>query len=157
MGDELKFIDFHQLKIENNKYAKEIDEKNDSLMKFKINSGKIAAELLVSKKTLNSLLEQITKYESEIKEKEDIIAQSKVALNELENKRAKLNLKKRTLQSQADQMKEPANSDIPNTMTYVVQKRTQEKLLYEKKNLERKILIAQSVYEKAKKAMGIHW
>lgn len=66
-----------------------------------------------------------------------------------------MNLKKRTLQSQADQMKEPANSDIPNTMTYVLQKRTQEKLLYEKKNLERKILIAESVYDKARKALDM--
>lgn len=101
-------------------------------------------------------MSQITKYELEIKEKQDMINQSKVNLVELENKRSKLNLKKRTLQSQADQMKEPSNSDIPNTMTYVVQKRTQEKLLYEKKNLERKILIAESVYEKARKALGLH-
>ena len=50
-------------------------------------------------------------------------------------------------------MKSPTNSDIPNTMAYVTEKRLQEKYLYEKKNLERKITIAQSIYEKAKKAL----
>ena len=28
MGDDLKFIDFHQLQIENKKHVKEIDENN---------------------------------------------------------------------------------------------------------------------------------
>lgn len=111
-------------------------------MKFKISSGKIAAELLQSKKTLNDFMKQIAKHEDDIKQKEELIKQSNANLAEIKNKQSKLNLKKRTLQSQADQMKQPANSDIPNTMTYVLQKRTQEKLLYEKKNLERKILIA---------------
>jgi hypothetical protein len=46
MGDELKFIDFHQLQIENKKYVKEIEEKNQKLLDSKISSGKISAELL---------------------------------------------------------------------------------------------------------------
>ncbi len=41
-------------------------------------------------------------------------------------------------------------------MAYVLQKRKEEKLLYEKKNLERKILIAEPMYEKAKKALGLY-
>jgi len=40
-------------------------------------------------------------------------------------------------------------------MAYVLQKRTEEKLFYDKKNLERKILIAMPLYEKAKKAVGL--
>lgn len=70
MGDELKFIDFHQLQIENKKYVKEIEEKNDALMKFKISSGKIAAELLESKKTLNDVVGTISTSENLIKEKD---------------------------------------------------------------------------------------
>jgi hypothetical protein len=53
MGDELKFIDFHQLQIENKKYVKEIEEKNQKLLDSKISSGKISAELLEAKKKLN--------------------------------------------------------------------------------------------------------
>jgi hypothetical protein len=41
------------------------------------------------------------------------------------------------------------------TMAYVLQKRKEEKLLYEKKNLDRKILIAMPLYEKSKRALGI--
>jgi len=40
-------------------------------------------------------------------------------------------------------------------MAYVLQKRKEEKLNYEKKNLERKILIAMPMFDKAKKALGI--
>ena len=53
-------------------------------------------------------------------------------------------------------MKSPNNTtEIPDTMAYVLQKRKEEKLNYEKKNLERKILIAMPMFEKAKKALGI--
>ena len=40
MGDDLKFIDFHQLQIENKKHVKEIDEKNKKLLALKLNAGK---------------------------------------------------------------------------------------------------------------------
>lgn len=46
MGDELKFIDFHQLQIENKKYVKQIEQKNQKLLDAKISSGKISAQLL---------------------------------------------------------------------------------------------------------------
>ena len=46
MGDELKFIDFHQLQIENKKYVKQIEEKNQKLLDSKISSGKIGTDLL---------------------------------------------------------------------------------------------------------------
>jgi hypothetical protein len=40
MGDDLKFIDFHQLQIENKKYVKEIDDKNAKLLELKLATGK---------------------------------------------------------------------------------------------------------------------
>ena len=40
MGDDLKFIDFHQLQIENKKYVKDIDQKNADLLDLKIATGK---------------------------------------------------------------------------------------------------------------------
>jgi hypothetical protein len=54
MGDELKFIDFHQLQIENKKYVKEIEEKNEKLLDYKIDSGKIGTQLLEAKRLLNN-------------------------------------------------------------------------------------------------------
>lgn len=39
MGDVLHYIDFHQLQIENKQYNKRIDERNDELLKLKMNTG----------------------------------------------------------------------------------------------------------------------
>ena len=39
MGDDLKFIDFHQLQIENKKHVKDIDDRNSKLLTLKINAG----------------------------------------------------------------------------------------------------------------------
>jgi len=99
---------------------------------------------------------QITKYEKEITEKEKIIVDLENSKVDHEDKRFKLNEKKRKLLTQAEQMKSPNNTtDIPDTMNYVFQKRTEEKLLYARKNLERKIVIATPLFEKAKKNLGI--
>lgn len=43
-SQELKFIDFYQLQIENKKYMKEVDEKNKMLLKLKMTIGKISQD-----------------------------------------------------------------------------------------------------------------
>lgn len=73
MGDELKFIDFHQLQIENKKYVKEIEEKNEKLLEYKIDSGKIGAQLLEAKRLLNNDVSSIGKFQNDIEEKERTI------------------------------------------------------------------------------------
>lgn len=40
MGDDLKFIDFHQLQIENKKYVNDINDRNKKLMSLKMTTGK---------------------------------------------------------------------------------------------------------------------
>ena len=52
MGDDLKFIDFHQLQIENKKHVKDIDDRNKKLLTLKLNSGKTV-------QTLNSLKKKL--------------------------------------------------------------------------------------------------
>ena len=61
MGDDLKFIDFHQLQIENKKHVKDIDERNKKLLSLKLNSGKTVQTLNSLKKRLQ---EAIRKQES---------------------------------------------------------------------------------------------
>jgi polyhydroxyalkanoate synthesis regulator phasin len=115
MGDELKFIDFHQLQIENKKYVKEIEEKNQKLLDSKISSGKISAELLEAKKKLNEIVNQISKLEKEIAEKQRNIVELQRAKVDHEDKRHTLNEKKRKLLTQAEQMKSPNNTtEIPD-------------------------------------------
>jgi len=52
MGDDLKFIDFHQLQIENKKHVKDIEERNKKLLSLKLNSGKTVQTLNGLKKKL---------------------------------------------------------------------------------------------------------
>lgn len=58
-SNDLEFIDFHQLQIENKKYVKEVDEKNKLLLKLKMTIGKISQDK-------NKLKEQLTKKINEL-------------------------------------------------------------------------------------------
>lgn len=65
-GDGLKFIDFHQLEIENQKHMKEIDEENKTLLKLKNESGHINT-------MLKNMKDELDKKEKELRDKiEDI-------------------------------------------------------------------------------------
>jgi hypothetical protein len=52
MGDDLKFIDFHQLQIENKKHVKEIEERNKKVINLKTSQAKIVL-------TLNNLKKKV--------------------------------------------------------------------------------------------------
>ena len=58
MGDDLKFIDFHQLQIENKKHVKDIDERNKKLVALKQTKGK-------TDQTLSSLWNNLETAEKE--------------------------------------------------------------------------------------------
>ena len=67
-NNELQFIDFHQLQIENKKYVKEVDEKNKLLLKLKMTIGKITQDKNNYKKDLSDELEKLKKCKDEISE-----------------------------------------------------------------------------------------
>ena len=58
-SNELEFIDFHQLQIENKKYVKEVDEKNKLLLKLKMTIGKITQDKNKSKDKLNKEIKNL--------------------------------------------------------------------------------------------------
>lgn len=120
MGDELKFIDFHQLQIENKKYVKEIEEKNEKLLEYKIDSGKIGAQLLDAKRLLNNDVSSISKFQNDIENKQLTITELEKSKLDIEKKNLKLTDKKRKLTTQAEQMKSPTNSDIPNVTSLLI-------------------------------------
>ena len=66
-NNELQFIEFHQLQIENKKYVKEVDEKNKLLLKLKMTIGKITQDKNNYKKKLNVELQQLAENKKEIK------------------------------------------------------------------------------------------
>lgn len=75
MGDDLKFIDFHQLQIENKKHVKDIDERNKKLVQLKHTKGKTEA-------TLNKLKSELAKSDVTAADKEEI-DKMKIELEEI--------------------------------------------------------------------------
>jgi predicted nucleic acid-binding Zn-ribbon protein len=71
MGDDLKFIDFHQLQIENKKHVKDIDERNKKLLSLKLNSGKTVQTLNSLKKKLQDAMRMQESINRDMKTKED--------------------------------------------------------------------------------------
>ena len=66
-NNELQFIDFHQLQIENKKYVKEVDEKNKMLLKLKMTIGKITQDKNNYKNKLTNELQKSMDHSREIK------------------------------------------------------------------------------------------
>ena len=66
-NNELQFIDFHQLQIENKKYVKEVDEKNKMLLKLKMTIGKITQDKNNYKNKLTNELQRSMDNRKEIK------------------------------------------------------------------------------------------
>jgi len=81
MGEDLKFIDFHQLQIENKKFVKDIDDRNKSLLDLKLESTTTVQTLNRIKKSLfdsmndavNFDRDKLAKTESLRKKEDDII------------------------------------------------------------------------------------
>ena len=80
MGEDLKFIDFHQLQIENKKHVKDIDDRNKKLLQLKLDSGKIVQglnelkkKLTEATKTQEELARKLADYnQSLLKKREDV-------------------------------------------------------------------------------------
>lgn len=110
MGDDLKFIDFHQLQIENKKHVKDIDERNKKLLSLKLNSGKTVQTLNGLKKRLNDAI----KLQDSIANDENMkTAKSKRTVLDIDKARKEINkakfLKKQqlALQLQITNMPDP--------------------------------------------------
>lgn len=110
MGDDLKFIDFHQLQIENKVYVKEIDEKNKKLLQLKIatgtfpQEGKIMSKLTNERKMLQKEQQRKEQLENEIAERIKAIAKTKESIVEFQKEKDKEFKKNRKLDLQAQQI-----------------------------------------------------
>ena len=80
MGDDLKFIDFHQLQIENKKHVKDIDERNKKLISLKTDSAKTVQTLNTLKKKLTEAIREELMISSEIKIKMQKMEKTKKAI-----------------------------------------------------------------------------
>lgn len=145
MGDDLKFIDFHQLQIENKKYVKDIDEKNKKLLTLKLDSTNTVQTLNSLKKKLydaEKMQESITRdMENKKKNFEKTLSDIKDARKEIKD--AKFLKKKQETQKNLTQ-------NMPDPLKCVDQKNTAVDLKNSVKNWERKIEIAEVATKKAK-------
>ena len=145
MGDDLKFIDFHQLQIENKKHVKDIDERNKKLLALKLNSGKTVQTLNNLKKKLKN-----SEKEQESVSKDMIMKRSKYDRTKEDIKKAR-----EEIDAAKDLMKRQKNlqlmiKDMPDPLKFVDQKNTAVDLRNSVKNWERKLEIAEVAAKKAR-------
>ncbi len=99
MGDDLKFIDFHQLQIENKKHVRDIDERNKKLLALKLSSGKTVQTLNNLKKKLHDAIAEQTLIQSEIKVKHLKQLRTKEDIEKSEKTLEKIKLDNRRLEA----------------------------------------------------------
>merc|ERR1712182_72733 len=68
-GDDLQYIDFHQLQIENQQFVVKIDHANQELLKLKRTSGKTVKQLNLMMKKLQQLTAEQKFQQDEIEER----------------------------------------------------------------------------------------
>lgn len=164
MGDDLKFIDFHQLQIDNKKYVKEIDEKNRKLLTLKSSTGNIVTRLINEKKRLNFEVEQGKKYQAEITEKKNNIKNLQEVISSVEEEKKKEYELLYRLRGQKERYQKAPQVILANslknlihfqTFKYIKKKEESQDIQYQIKNLQRKIEIAMLSYEKARKFLNM--
>ena len=137
MGDDLKFIDFHQLQIENKKHVKDIDERNKKLLSMKLNSGKTVQTLNSLKKKLTDALTEQKEIQTDIKVKNEKIKRTKA-----ENTACKKDFEKAKKTNKTYLMQQLAE-DIPKPPEFVEQKSLYQSLKISEKNQKRQIEIVE--------------
>jgi hypothetical protein len=145
MGDDLKFIDFHQLQIENKKHVKDIDERNKKLLSLKLNSGKTV-------QTLNSLKKKL---QDAMRMQESIVRDTQMKKVKFERTTEDITKAKREITKATDLKKQHVAlqlqmSNMPDPLKFVDQKNEAADLKNSVKNWERKIEIAEVAAKKAR-------
>jgi len=138
-GDDLQYIDFHQLQIENQQFVIKIDEANIELLNLKRTSGRTVKILNTMKKRLSNLTCEAKSLEDEINERKAMLAKTERDILKVveEKENARKENKKLRAQSRG------GGSDMPQVVDYVNQKAEQYELEAHKKNWERKLEISE--------------
>lgn len=135
-SQELKFIDFYQLQIENKKYMKEVDEKNKMLLKLKMTIGKIGQDKNKYKNQLDDKIKDLDttkdKTKRQIKEFEKIegvLYTQQQKENDIANKTKSLGTKQNQLRKKI------------SIEDHIKEKNIESELFKILKNLEKKLNI----------------
>lgn len=145
MGDDLKFIDFHQLQIENKKHVKDIDERNRKMMSLKLNSTNTQHSLTNLKKKLTAAEYRQREIDSTMDIKTKMLAKKKQDVDATKEAIALVEKSNRTENARLNEIK-----NMPNPLKFVNQKNDEMKLVKKVKNWERKIEIAELEAKRAR-------
>ena len=143
-GDDLKFIDFHQLQIENKKHVNEIDDRNKKMISLKATTTNIVEKLNKIKGTLHSKEEALNKINDDIensKKQTDENAKEKEQIDK--DIQVEIEVNKRLKQ------KKDKAEHIPSVMHYIKMKEKLSNRRTQVRNIQRKIDIAKHQYRKA--------
>lgn len=138
-GDDLQYIDFHQLQIESQQYAVRIEEANQELIELKRRAGRTVKILITMKKRLKGLTSEAKFLQGSIKEK-------KAMLTKTEHELTKVTEERESARKEAKRLRPHTHhkSEAPQVHDYVRQKETQHTLEIQKKSWERKVEIAEA-------------
>merc|ERR1719446_1776425 len=144
-GDELQYIDFHQLQIENQQFGIRIEEANTELLDLKKRSGRTVKILNNMKKKLQNLTAETKFLEDEIKERKAMLAKTEHDIVKVveEKENARKDNKKLRMQSRI-------SPEMPQVVDYVNQKAEQYEIEGQKRTWERKLEIAEMAVRKIK-------
>jgi len=147
-GDELQYIDFHQLQIENQQFVIRIEEANTELLDLKRRSGRTVKILNSMKKKLSNLTAEAKFLEDEIKERKAMLGKTEHDIAKVveEKDAAKKEHKKLRAQSRI-------SPEMPQVVDYVNQKAEEYDYEAQKKNWERKLELAETAVKRIRSQM----
>merc|ERR1719428_106817 len=133
-GDDLQYIDFHQLQIENQQFVLRIQDANQELLDLKRRSGRTVKILNNMKKKLQTLTAEAKFLEDEIKERKAMMEKTEHDIVKVVEEKEAARKERKKLQAQSRQTPE-----MPQVVDYVTQKEEQFRLEAEKRSWERKV------------------
>lgn len=138
-GDDLQYIDFHQLQIENQCFVEKIEVATQELLDLKRRSGRTTKMLNGMKNKLSDLTAHAKLLEDEIRERKAMLAKTEHDIVKVveEKEAARKEHKKLKVQCRS-------SPDMPKVVDYVSQKAVYFTLESDKRNWERKVELAET-------------
>eukprot|EP00392_Amoebophrya_sp_AT5.2_P009920 g9951.t1 len=146
-GDDLQYIDFHQLQIENQQFVLRIEETNHELIQLKRTYGRTVKMLNDMKKRLTQLQSEAAFFRDETKEQKAMLAKS-----DLDISRAREEDDRIRKENRRAGLKNAANmqGEMPQILDYVNQKADEIEVSNQHKILQKKLELATVAWKKAK-------
>jgi Domain of unknown function (DUF4201) len=147
-NDDLQFIDFHQLQIENKKLVRDIDDRNKQLLSLKVTSGKSTQRLTQIKDTLSKEEKKLKELTQEISEAEENIEFNAKNILKVKKITKEISRKQRKYKQQKYE-----SDNLPSVSDYIDLKNKEADLEKKVATLSRKITIAEPSYQNALKIL----